>query len=110
MFQRSRLTFGISASRSYWSPIHILKHSVLINTRPIELKFYVKTTYDKLAKLYMNYFGHMTKMAATSIYGKKTFKSLLLKNQRANGQWHWDLVCSIGDMGPTKFVQMIILS
>ena len=25
------------------------------------------------------------------------------------GQWPWDLVCSIGDVGPTKFVQMMIL-
>ena len=25
------------------------------------------------------------------------------------GQWPWDLVCSIEDVGPTKFVQMMIL-
>ena len=24
------------------------------------------------------------------------------------GHWPWDLVCSIGDVGPTKFVQMMI--
>ena len=34
----------------------------------MELKFHVKTSYDKLAKIYMKYFGHMTKMAATPIY------------------------------------------
>ena len=36
----------------------------------IELQFQVKTSYDKLAKLYAKYFGHMTKMTATPIYGK----------------------------------------
>ena len=36
---------------------------------PIELKFHVKTSYDKLAKIYAKYFGHMTKMATTLIYG-----------------------------------------
>ena len=25
------------------------------------------------------------------------------------GQWPWDLVCSIGDVGPTRFAQMINL-
>ena len=37
---------------------------------PIELKIHVKTPYDKLAKIYAKYFGHMTKMAAMLIYGK----------------------------------------
>ena len=36
---------------------------------PIELKFHVKTSYDKLAKINAKYFGHMTKMATTPIYG-----------------------------------------
>ena len=42
--------------------------------------------------------GHMTKMA-------------LLKSfpPEPKGQWPWGLVCSIGDMGPTKFVQMMTL-
>ena len=37
----------------------------------------------------------MTKMAATPIYGKKPFKSLLLKNQKANdlGTWYVALGC-----------------
>ena len=30
----------------------------------------MKTPYDKLAKIYTKYFGHMTKMDATAIYGK----------------------------------------
>ena len=51
---------------------------------PIELKFHVKTPYDELAKIYVKYFGHMTKMATTPIYEKKTFKNLLLQNQKAD--------------------------
>ena len=45
----------------------------------------------------------MTKMAAMPIYGKNPLKIFLLQNQKA------DLVWSIGDVGPTKFVQMMIL-
>ena len=41
---------------------------------PIELKFHMKTPYDKLAKIYAKYFGHMTKMAVTTIYGKTPLK------------------------------------
>ena len=58
----------------------------------------MKTPYDKMAKIYAKYFGHMTKMAAMPIYGKKTFKNLLLQNQKADdlGTWYialgmWDL-------------------
>ena len=49
----------------------------------------------------------MTKMAATPIYGKNLLKS---SSQEPEGQRPWDLVCSIGDVGPTKFVQMMITS
>ena len=38
----------------------------------VELKFYVKTPYDNLAKIYTKYFGHMTKMVATP-YTVETF-------------------------------------
>ena len=39
-------------------------------TRPFELKFHMKTPYDRLAKIYTKCTGHMTKMATTPIYGK----------------------------------------
>ena len=39
-------------------------------TRPIELKSHIKTPYDRLAKIYTNCNGHMTKMAIMPIYGK----------------------------------------
>ena len=44
----------------------------------------MKTPYDKLAKIYANYFG----LAATPIYGKNPI-NLLLKNQAANDLWTW---------------------
>ena len=69
-FQRSRLTFALAAK-----VVHILVPSYLKNLvfsqniGPIELKFHLKTPYDKIAKIYSKHLGHMTKMAATPIYG-----------------------------------------
>ena len=40
---------------------------------PIELKFHM-TPYNKLAKIYTNCFGHLTKMADMPIYGKNSLK------------------------------------
>ena len=51
-------------------------------TKPIELKFHMKTTYDRFAKTDTNCSGHMTKMATTPA---KFFKYLLLWNQKALG-------------------------
>ena len=85
-FQRSRLTFYFSAKVA-----HIGVPSTHLNivsseaTRPIKLKFHMGTSHDRLAKIYTNCTGHMTKMATMPIYGKKTFKYLFLWNQKANG-------------------------
>ena len=65
------MTFALSAKVA-----HIVVQLIYLNIvfsqtiGPIELKFHVKTTYDKSAKIYTKYFGHMTKMAATPIYGR----------------------------------------
>ena len=40
-------------------------------------------------KVYINGQDHMTKMAATAINRKKTFKNLLLQNQKANDFETW---------------------
>ena len=40
-------------------------------------------------------------------YMVKTLKKS--SSPEPEGQWPWDLVCSIGVVGPTKFVQMMIL-
>ena len=55
---------------------------------PIKAKFYVEPPWEGGKKVYINGPGHMTKMAATPIYGKKPFKNLL-QNQRADFQETW---------------------
>ena len=62
------------------------------------------TPYDWLAKIYTNYYGHMTKMATTPIYGKNSLNIFFSGTKRL-----LDLVCSIGDVGPTNFAQMMNL-
>ena len=65
-FQRSRLTFDLSAKSA-----HIGVPSTYLNivfsetTKPIELKFHMATPYNWLAKICSNCYGHMTKMATT---------------------------------------------
>ena len=68
----------------------------------------MKTPYDRLAKIYTNCTRHMTKMATMPVYGKNPLNIFSLEPK---GQWPWDLdqVCSIGDVGPTRFAQMMIL-
>ena len=53
----------------------------------------MKTSYDRLAKIYS---GHMTKMVAMSIKGFKPFKYLLLLNQKANDIGTWYVVFGCG--------------
>ena len=45
-------------------------------------KFFVEPPWERGTKVYINGQGHMTKMAAMSIYGKN-LKNLLLQNQRS---------------------------
>ena len=87
-FQRSRLTFNFSAKVAHIGVPST--HQNLVSsetTRPFELKFHMQTPYDRLAKIYTNCIGHMTKMA-TSPYMVKHFKCLLWK-QKANGLGTW---------------------
>ena len=82
-FQRSRLTFALSAKVAHIVVQSIYENIVFSQTiGPIELKFYVKTSYDKSAKIYTKYFGHMTKMAATPIYGKNLLKIFFSRTRR----------------------------
>ena len=74
-FQRSRLTFALSAEVAHIVIPSIYYNIVFSQTiGPIEVKFHLKTPYDKLVKIYTNYFGHMTKMAAMPIYDKNLLK------------------------------------
>ena len=49
---------------------------------PIELKFHVKTPYEKLVKIYAKYFGHMTKMTPMPILGKNHLKIFFSRTRR----------------------------
>ena len=74
-FQRSRLTFDLSAKAAHIGVPSIYYNIVFSETiGPIKLKFHMKTPYNKLVKIYANCLGHMTKMADMSIYGKKPLK------------------------------------
>ena len=53
-------------------------------TGPMEAKFHLKSPWDRGKKVCSNGPGHMTKLAAMPIYGKKTLKYLLLRNQKAD--------------------------
>ena len=82
-FQRSRLTFALSAKVTHIVVPSIYYNIVFSQTiGPIELKFHVKTPYDKLAKIYTKYFGHMTKMVAMPIFGKKLLKISFSRTRR----------------------------
>ena len=70
-FQRSMLTFNFSAKVAHIGVPSTHENIVSSETtRPIELNFHMKTPYDSLAKICTKCTGHMTKMAATPIYGK----------------------------------------
>ena len=73
-FQRSRLTFDLSAKSLVLESHQYIKTVFSQATGPIELKFYVKTPWAKLAKIYTTYFGHMTKMTGMHIDGKNSLK------------------------------------
>ena len=61
-FQRSRLTFALSAKVAHNVVPSIYQNIVFSQTiGSIELKLHVKTPYDKLAKIYTKHFGHMAR-------------------------------------------------
>ena len=68
---------------------------------PIKAKFYVEPPWEGGTKIYINGPGHMTKMAATPIYGKNFKKS---SSPELEVLWSWNLACSISDSSSTKFI------
>ena len=66
------------------------------NPWPINAKIHLEPPWEGGRKVYINGPGHMTKMAATPIYGKKIFKNLL-QNQKSYEleTWHAASVTSI---------------
>ena len=88
--QRSRLIFDFSAKVAYiGSPTNILKHSFLRQLSANWNQISYDNSNDWLAKTYTNCYGHMTNMATMPIYGKNSFKSLLLWNKNAIGFGTW---------------------
>ena len=65
------------------------------------------TPYHWLAKTYTNCYGHMTNMATMPIFGKNSLN--LFFSLEPKGHSLWDLVCSIGDVGPARFARMMNL-
>ena len=104
-FQRSRLNFDLSAKVAHIGVPSTYQNIVFSEiTWPIELKFHMKTPYDRLAIIYTNCSSHMTKMATTPIYGKNPLNIFFSGTKRPMA-----LVCSIWDVGPTSFAQMMNL-
>ena len=68
---------------------------------PIKAKFYVEPNWEGGTKVYINGPGHMTKMAATPIYGKNPSKIFF---SRTSGPFSRNFVCSIGDSCPSYFI------
>ena len=73
-----------SLGRSFWSPINILKHHKF-SQKPLA---HLNSNFKWRFLLNAKYFGHMTKMAATPIYGKNILNRL--RNQKINdlGTWY----------------------
>ena len=66
--------------------------------RPIKAKFYLEPPWEGGTKVCIIGPGHMTKMAATPIYGKNLKKS---SSPEPAGRFPRNLVCSIGDSCPS---------
>ena len=64
----------------------------------------MKTPHDRLAKIYTNCTGHMTKMAIISIYGKNHLNIFFSGTKRP-----MTLGLGIADVGPIQFAQMMNL-
>ena len=64
---------------------------------PMKAKFYVEPPWVGGTMFCSGHLGHMTKMAATPIYGKNPSKS----SPEPAGRFSGNLVCSIGDSSPS---------
>ena len=73
-------------------------------TEPIKLKFHMETPWDAGTKVCSNGPCHMTRIDATTVYGKNPLEIFFSRTRRP-----MSLVCSVGDVRPTKFVRMMIL-
>ena len=65
----------------------------------------METPWGGAMKVCSNGPGYMTTVASTRIFVKPPYKS---SSPEPEGLSPWDLVCSIGDVGSTKFVQIMV--
>ena len=106
-FQRSMLTFHFSAKVAHIGVPSTHQNTVSSETTwPFELKFHMKTAYDRLAKIYTNCSGHMTKMATTPKYGKNPLNVFLSGTKRPKALGVGKLQ---RDVGRTRYAQLINL-
>ena len=66
----------------------------------------MKTPYDRLVKIYTNCSGHKINIAITPLF---IVKQSISSSLELKGEWPCESVCSIGDVGPTRFAQMMKL-
>ena len=70
-FHMSKLTFYLSAKVAHIEVLSTYYNIVFSETtKPSDSNFHMTTTYDGIAKMYANCFGHMANMGTTLIYGK----------------------------------------
>ena len=62
----------------------------------VKAKFNMEPQWDGGTKVCLRGLGHMTKIAATPIYGKNPSKNLLLQNKRANDLVAWYVAWGLG--------------
>ena len=69
--------------------VHIVQRSSFQNCLANQNQICVESQLLRATKACSPHLGHMTKMASTPIYGKKTFKNLLLRNQWTDFHETW---------------------
>ena len=79
VYQSLRRPFGVRLSVRPSTFSNIFSSET---TGPIELKFHMETPNDAGTNVCSNGPGHMTKMAATPIYGKNPLKILFSRTRR----------------------------
>ena len=69
----------------------------------------MKTPYDMLAKINTNCTGHMNEVATMPIYGKNPLNIFFSGTKRPMAFGLGMYTCSIEDVGPIQFAQMMNL-
>ena len=79
-------------------PLSVAVHIGQRSSSPIKAKFYSEPLWVGGTKVCSRHLGHMTKLAASPIYGKTLQKS---SSPEPVGRFSRNLACSIGDSSPS---------